>query len=428
MTATLVGMSVEEFAAWPRPVRSVFEAMRADVAARDLEVLADRFRAADARRREAEADLAVIAAEVERSKAFTADGHLNVKGWLRATGRWSNAECTRVVRRARLFASAPETADALLDGALGLDQVDALARARANPRCGEEIVPFVPIFLGLAPKVGYAEFFEAVRYWERFADEDGAFRERTATIERRRARVAVDDGVVRVEAVGGALAGAEMQQIFDRFEQAELLTDRASVGDDQPLPRTADQRRFDALHAIFLAAASAPPGSRRPEPSVHLAVDMGTWMEHLAWRGMVELDPSVVPPDPLSRWCTTSDGVLVHPADVFEAAIVGSTRRIVFDNGGVPIDLGRRSRLFRNGARDATRWNSKRCTHLGCDRPESQCEHDHVEAWADGGGTKPRNGAPACRGHNVLRQHGFRVWRDPDGHWHTYRPDGTEIT
>jgi hypothetical protein len=23
--------------------------------------------------------------------------------------------------------------------------------------------------------------------------------------------------------------------------------------------------------------------------------------------------------------------------------------------------------------------------------------------------------------------HGFRIQRDPDGRWHTYRPDGTEI-
>jgi hypothetical protein len=22
---------------------------------------------------------------------------------------------------------------------------------------------------------------------------------------------------------------------------------------------------------------------------------------------------------------------------------------------------------------------------------------------------------------------GYRTWRDPDGHWHHYRPDGTEV-
>jgi hypothetical protein len=26
-----------------------------------------------------------------------------------------------------------------------------------------------------------------------------------------------------------------------------------------------------------------------------------------------------------------------------------------------------------------------------------------------------------------LKNKGYRTWRDPDGLWHTYRPDGTEL-
>ena len=428
MGSAFVGMTVEEFAALPRPSRSRFEAMRADAARRDDEGLDDWLRVAEAQRRDAEAALAVIAAEKDRRKAWAADGHLNVKGWLRATAKWSTAECTRVMRRARLFALTPDIGDALIEGTVGLDQVDALARAAANPRCGDEIVPFVPIFTELASKVGYSDFFQAVRYWEQFADADGAFRERATTIERRRARVNVDGGIVRVDAVGPVLAGVEMQEIFDQYVRAELLTDRAIAGEGEPLPRTDDQRRFDALHAIFLAAASTPAGAQRPEPSVHLAIDMATWMEHLAWQGMSELQPGYVPPDPLTRWCVTSNGVVVHPADVFTAAIIGTTRRIVFDNIGVPIDLGRSSRFFRNGARDAVRWVAPHCTQIGCDRPGSWCDHDHLQPWSQHGHTKPSNGAPRCRGHNRAHDQGFRVSRDAEGYWHTYRPDGTEIT
>jgi hypothetical protein len=29
--------------------------------------------------------------------------------------------------------------------------------------------------------------------------------------------------------------------------------------------------------------------------------------------------------------------------------------------------------------------------------------------------------------HNRFRQQGFTVYRDEHGHWHTLRPDGTEI-
>jgi hypothetical protein len=32
-----------------------------------------------------------------------------------------------------------------------------------------------------------------------------------------------------------------------------------------------------------------------------------------------------------------------------------------------------------------------------------------------------------CPRHNRFKNRGYRTIRDPHGHWHTYRPDGTEI-
>jgi hypothetical protein len=33
-----------------------------------------------------------------------------------------------------------------------------------------------------------------------------------------------------------------------------------------------------------------------------------------------------------------------------------------------------------------------------------------------------------CSHHNLIKNRGYRTRRDSHGHWHTYRPDGTEIT
>jgi hypothetical protein len=63
----------------------------------------------------------------------------------------------------------------------------------------------------------------------------------------------------------------------------------------------------------------------------------------------------------------------------------------------------------------------------GCNRPASDCHADHVVDWQHGGPTNQTNGAPLCPRHNQLKNHGFSVWRDPAGVFHTYRPDGTEI-
>ena len=48
-------------------------------------------------------------------------------------------------------------------------------------------------------------------------------------------------------------------------------------------------------------------------------------------------------------------------------------------------------------------------------------------------GTRPRrdtfveNSGPPCERHHTTCHHRLRIERDPQGRWHTYRPDGTEI-
>jgi hypothetical protein len=69
-----------------------------------------------------------------------------------------------------------------------------------------------------------------------------------------------------------------------------------------------------------------------------------------------------------------------------------------------------------------------RCTHPGCRVRAGRCEVDHLVDWQHGGETRPDNGGPRCGRHNRLRNKGFKVERDRLGHWHTYRPDGTEIS
>ena len=44
-----------------------------------------------------------------------------------------------------------------------------------------------------------------------------------------------------------------------------------------------------------------------------------------------------------------------------------------------------------------------------------------------GGETSLENSALLCERHHTKVHHGFRIERQPDGRWRTYRPDGTEI-
>jgi hypothetical protein len=93
------------------------------------------------------------------------------------------------------------------------------------------------------------------------------------------------------------------------------------------------------------------------------------------------------------------------------------------------IDLGRSSRLFRGGGRDAVKLFAQRCDHPGCEVPGSQCDIDHVLEWVrDHGGTDPGNGRARCPRHNDEKHRkGWRTRIDEYGAAHTYRADGTEI-
>ena len=229
-----------------------------------------------------------------------------------------------------------------------------------------------------------------------------------------------------------------MVDVFQRFCDAEFLADleaarQAAGGDDDvsldSLPRTAAQRSFDALFEIFRRAAATPPGSRRPEPLVNVVVDATTLASFLNGdsSGAVHRAGLADLGDVADRRCGTAHGDNLTPADVVLAALWGRIRRVVVDSDGVVVDMGRRSRLFTGASREAVMLGATRCVWPGCMVSLRNCQADHLRAWASDGTTDAGNGAPLCGRHNRHKTHGFEVWRDGDGHWHTTRPDGTEI-
>ena len=193
------------------------------------------------------------------------------------------------------------------------------------------------------------------------------------------------------------------------------------------MPRTEAQRRFDALRAIFTAAAAAPPGAQPAEPIVNIVVDQVTFETHLAPRRLIELRPELPSLRIDQRGCETTSGIPVTPDDAVRAALAGYVPRVVLDSAGVVIDLGRRRRLFTGAAADAVRLAATRCGFQGCDIEVSLCEIDHLIDWVRHSPTAPRNGAPLCRTHNQAKTRSFRVERDDNGRLHTHRPDTTNL-
>lgn len=317
-------------------------------------------------------------------------------------------------------------------GRIGVAQAQLLGKAFANPRCGPQLVDVMDIMLRHAAFMPYADFRRVVEHWERLADVDGAHRHADAVHRDRHARVRVTSDRVEFEASGGTASGAMLAEVFDRFCRAEFLTDwernRQIHGDGATaatMPRTARQRRYDALVAIFERAAGSPVDASTPEPVVNVHVDAHTL--DVMMNGERATTPA--PDDPRERRCETLSGIPLTPADALSACLWGRIRRVVTDADGVVIDMGRSARLFTGAAREAVMMQSTQCVMAGCVVPVGDCQADHVHDWYHGGCTDCHNGCPLCGFHNRLKSaRGFAVRRDEHGYWHTYRPDGTEIT
>jgi hypothetical protein len=238
----------------------------ADIAVLDV-VLA----AAKRKRDEADLEIAAVTAVVDSRQLFQGHSQSSIRAYLKQQLNCSGPDALRIKRRARLF--------------------------NQHPRAGGQFGEFAGRFLGQAERLEHDDFADAVKHFVVQADQDGAYGDQKFHEDQRTASVRVDDGGIRVHASGGdPLRSVEMKEIFDRAVEAEAHKDfetrRAGHGDDAlayPMPRSGDQRRFDA---IFCASVVAPADGKRPEPLVNIVIDPTTSLEVLAKYGIIDLTDS----------------------------------------------------------------------------------------------------------------------------------------
>ena len=78
--------------------------------------------------------------------------------------------------------------------------------------------------------------------------------------------------------------------------------------------------------------------------------------------------------------------------------------------------------------RRAVDIRDRHCVFAGCHAPTYWCDVHHLLRMGSTTATTcVENSALLCERHHTKVHHGFRIEREPDGRWRTYRPDGTEI-
>ena len=395
----------------------------------DLEAFA---RAMDRERRIIEAKIATFVHRVGESGGYLHDKHRTPKTWGKAACNWSTAEAARFVRAGSMLATFDSAAETAARGDMGVAQMHALAGLVANPRVKEHLADGEELLVGQAAELDFDDYVSLLANWERVADEDGAHKDTERAHRNRKASGTIMGDQFFLDAVCGLAQGLQMKEILEAFAKSEWMADweagRAVHGDAMAahlMDRTGPQRRMDALLAIFLKAAGSDTQTTGSGFTINLTVGLGAFEHHLA-KAMGAKPQPLDPNDPHNK-CETADGTPVDPFDMIVAATIGTVRRVVLDSAGVVVNMGRKQRLFTGALRDAVLMQSKRCTCAGCSVPAAQCQADHVLPWANAGPTDSINGGPACGHHNRWKASGYKTWRDPQGHWHHYRPDGTEI-
>ena len=411
-------------------------------------------------RRNIESELATAIAVADSRQLHQVDAHRSMKGYLKATCNWSNHEISRWRSAAAAVNTHPSIGDAWIRGRIGSVQVAKLAATNGNRRVREQFPAFLPQLLVNAEEMCFDDFAATVDHFVALADVDGAHDERDDAIEHRRASVQPNGQALDICMYGGdGVTTDEVIGIYETFCNAELQIDIAArrdrYGNDahlHDLPRTASQRSYDAMVAIYRAADTALAAGlegKRANTVVNIVIDSATFARMLAAAGLaptaidgVTVDPFTGLPasntllddlmaDPAglsSIKCETDRGVPVHPHDVLTAVLAGHVRRVVLDSDGHVIDHGRKKRLFEGPARDAAKLLIKRCQHPGCDLPSGWSDVDHNQEWNEDGETNQANAGVLCSRHNRDKHRlGLRRRRGVNGIDYTIRADGTII-
>ena len=362
--------------------------------------------------RQVEAAVLSVVSAADRTRRFQADGHRTVTAWQQAVVNCGRTTAVARTRSARLAQRAPQVAERLAAGTVGVEQVRALARLSANRRCAERLFDegeaWIPQLLDYAEAMPLADFRLVLDRWEQLADDDGSGLDQAR--RRRHVHLSIVGDVAVLKGQFDAATGLVLKEILAMFENAEFATE-AQSGD---ISRSAAQRRADAMVALFHQAVG---GSQNVAVQVNLVVDADN-LEHMLRREPLN-------PAPGAR-CDTIDGIAVSPSTAMSAALAGRVRAVVMDRRGVVVALGRRQRLFTGAVRDAARLQGLHCVWPGCASPFS--EIDHLVGWSHGGETDPHNAAALCGYHNRWKfDHRYSIERIDRGRYRVRRPDGSAI-
>ena len=384
------------------------------LAAEDLHALPagvqlDSLRELTQARNRLDAEIARRVRVAENTQAAEHDGQKTMASWLRGHGHLTPRAATLLVRNGRALEHLPKVAAACAGGSITADQLTIIApittpanlAAAADQRI--DLGAIDTALHDVATGERYDRLPQVVAHYLACLDPDGT--EPDPTADRSLTLIKHADGSISGRLDLDAVGGEKLQTVLESFQQKNRPD-----GDD----RTRAQQLADALVQwadVTLAAGSAPI-LRTHKPQVIVTIPLADLADPATGPGTARMGFGAQISAARARWL----------------ACDGAITRIVIGPDSQPLDLGRTRRITPPHLRRAVEHRDVTCVFAGCDAPSHWCDVHHLREWvADLGETSLENSGLLCERHHTQVHHGFRIERDPDGRWHTYRPDDTEI-
>ena len=361
-----------------------------------------------AERDRAEARLARAVRVADTRLSCEHDGLKTMQSWLRTHTGMKHSTASALVQRGRVLDLLPATGAAFAAGAMGVDHVTAIAAVTGRRELAaavEQGVDLGEVDAALATVAAgqtFRKLTEAVHHYLAQLDPDGP--EPDPTQERSLTITTHPDGTVTIRAELDPVGGEKVKAVLE-----PMAATSRTAGDE----RTPSQVRGDAFvqWADNTLAAGTVPIQRTRKPGIAAMIDVDALVDPATGQTAAQLGFGATISAARARW----------------VACDSTVARIVMGPNGVPIDRGREVRIVPASLRQLLDLRDGGCLFAGCDAPPQWCEAHHFLHWAFGGETNPENTGLVCERHHGKLHAGFRIERGPDGRWHTYRPDGTEI-
>jgi hypothetical protein len=337
------------------------------------------------------------------------DGLKTMTSWLRGQARLSPAAARQIIRNGRALEQLPAVSAGFADGQITAEQVGVIAvvtapeRVSAAAEQGIDLGEIDRVLAETAATRPYVQLGQVVHHYLSRLDPDGS--EPDPTEGRSLSLSKHSDGSLSIRGELDAVGGEKLQAALEAIVQAAR-----PKGD----LRTRAQQLGDALVQLAdnALASGNLPTLRTVKPHVFVMIGIEDLM-----------DPATGP-----GAATTGFGASISAARARWLACDGNVTRVVVGPESQPLDLGRSKRVVPPHLRRAVEVRDRHCVFAGCEAPSYWCDVHHVLEWVlDEGETNLENSALLCERHHTKVHHGFRVERQADGRWRTYRPDDTEI-